>query len=96
MLQHQDNLIKMGSVISDTCLNIIIMLSLLDSYHPTLQTITAAKRANKLSGSLSKGMLPDDLIAFIIEEAQHHMINDKHMKTAESALAAHMKKGRKA
>ena len=40
-------------------------------------------------------MSPDDLIAFIIEEAQHHMINDKCMKTAESALAACMKKAEK-
>ena len=52
MLQHQDNLIKMGSVISNTCFNIIIMSSLPDLYHPALQTITAAERANKLSKSL--------------------------------------------
>ena len=95
MLQCQDNLIKMGSVISDTRFNIIIMSSLPDSYCPTLQTITAAERANKLSGSSSKGMLPDDLITFIMEEAQHHVINDKHMKTAELALVAHMKKAEK-
>ena len=37
-------------------------------------------------------MSPDDLIAFIIEEAQHQVINDKCIKTAESALTAHTKK----
>jgi hypothetical protein len=95
MLQHRDNLIKMGSVISDTRFNIIIMSSLPDSYRPTLQTITAAERANKLSGSTSKGMSPDGLIAFIIEEAQHRVINDERTKTAESALAAHTKKAGK-
>ena len=36
----------------------------------------------------------DDLITFIVEEAQHHAINDKCTKTAESALAAHSKKSR--
>ena len=82
----------MGSVIADTHFKIIIMSSLPDSYRPTLQTITAAEKATRLSGSMSKGMLPDNLIAFIIEEAQHQVINDKHTKTAESALAAHTKK----
>ena len=33
-------------------------------------------------------MLPDDLIAFIIEEAQHQVINNKCTKMAESVLAA--------
>src|SRR5882762_2129754 len=50
MLQCRDNLIKMGSVMLDTRFNIIIMSSLPDSYRPTLQTITAAERASKLSG----------------------------------------------
>ena len=81
----------MGSVIANTRFKIIIMSSLPDSYRPTLQTITMAEKATRLSGSTSKGMLPDDLIAFIIEEAQHRVINDKHTKTAESALAAHTK-----
>ena len=77
MVQQQDNLLKMGSVIADTRFKIIIMSSLPDLYHPTLQTITAAEKATRLSGSTSKGMLPNDLIAFIIEEAQHRVINDK-------------------
>ena len=67
------------------------MSSLPDSYCPTLQTITAAEKATGLSGSTSKDMSPNDLIAFIIEEAQHQVINDKCMKTAESALAARTK-----
>jgi len=37
-------------------------------------------------------MKADDLIAFIIEEAQHRVINDERTKTAESALAARAKK----
>ena len=77
MIQWRDNLIKMGSIISNTCFNIMIMSSLPNSYHPTLQTITAAEQTNKLSESTSKGMSPNDLIAFIIEEAQHQVINDK-------------------
>ena len=36
----------------------------------------------------------DDLIAFIIEEAQHRVISDECSKNAESALAAHAKKGK--
>ena len=95
MMDRRDNLIKMGSTISDTRFNIIIMSSLPDSYQPTLQTITAAERASKLSAttsSQSKQMKPDDLIEFIIEEAQHRVINDERSKNAESALAAHTKK----
>ena len=72
MTERRDNLIKMGSVMSDARFNIIIMSSLPDSYRPTLQTITAAERASKLSASSdaqSKTMKPADLIAFIIEEA---------------------------
>ena len=92
MMQHRDKLIKMGTTLSDTRFNIIIMSSLLDSYRPILQTITAAERASNLSGSKSQRMSPDDLIAFIIEEAQHRVINDERAKTAESALAARTKK----
>ena len=88
----------MGSTISDTRFNIIIMSSLPDSYWPTLQMITAAERMSKLSGgseSQSKQMKLDDLIAFIIEEAQHCVINDERSKAGESALAAHSKRARK-
>ena len=37
-------------------------------------------------------MKHDDLITFIIEEAQHCVINDECTKSAEMALAAHSKK----
>ena len=72
LILHHKNILKMGSQISDTHLNTIIMSSLPQSYHPTLQTITASERASALtSGSAPKRMKPTDLIAFLIEEAQH-------------------------
>jgi hypothetical protein len=40
-------------------------------------------------------MKADDLIPFIIKEAQHHVINEDRMKSAESALAACAKKASK-
>ena len=39
-------------------------------------------------------MKPNDLITFITEEAQHHIINDECTKNAESMLAALGKKQR--
>ena len=85
----------MGLTISDLRYNTLIMSSLLESYQPTLQTITAAERASTLLGTLSsRAMKPDNLITFIMEEAQHHIINDKRTKNAESALAALSKKQR--
>ena len=42
MLQQHENLMKIGSEISETRLN-MMMSSLLESYRPTLQTITASK-----------------------------------------------------
>ena len=87
----------MGSTISDSCYNTIIMSSLPESYRPTLQTITAAEWASTLLGtSSSRAMKPDDLITFITEEAQHCVINDERTKNAESALAAFGKKHREA
>src|ERR1700678_1134928 len=71
------------------------MSSLPASYRPTLQTITATERVNRLSGSQANAMKSDDLIAFIIEEAQHRVIIDERTKTAESALAARTKMARK-
>ena len=90
-----DNLIKMGSTLSDSQFNTIIMTSLPESYCPTLQMITAAEWASKLSGSQFQQMKLDDLIAFITEEAQHCVINNKRSKNAELALVAHAKKARK-
>ena len=92
MLQHCNNLMEIRSRMSDTKFNIIIVSSLPKFYWPTLQTITAVERANKLSGLQANAIKADDLIAFIIEEAQHQVINDNQTKTAESALAACMKK----
>ena len=43
MLQCQDNLMKIGSTMSDTHFNTIIMSSLPESYRPTLQTITTSE-----------------------------------------------------
>ena len=40
------------------------------------------------------GMKHNDLISFILEEAQHRVINDKCTKITETALAAHTKKGK--
>ena len=84
----------MESTISDARFNIILMLSLPESYRPTLQTITAAKRTSRLAGGQMLGMKHDDLISFILEEAQHRVINDERTKSAETALAAHTKKGK--
>ena len=39
----------------------------------------------------SNAMKADNLITFIIKEAQHQVINDKHTKTAKLVLAAHTK-----
>jgi hypothetical protein len=46
MMQRRDNLLKMGSDISETRFNLIVMSSLPESYRPTLQTIMAAERAS--------------------------------------------------
>ena len=43
MLQQHKNLMKIGSEISETRLNTMIMSSLLESYRPTLQTITVSE-----------------------------------------------------
>ena len=71
MLQRRDNLIKMGSSLSNTRFNTLIMSSLPDLYRPTLQTITAAERMSMLTGAWSTKMKHDDLIAFLIECHEH-------------------------
>jgi len=40
-------------------------------------------------------MKASDLIAFLIEEAQHHVINDERSKNSDHALVANGKKGGK-
>ena len=95
MGQQHDNLLKMGLTISDSHYNTIIMSSLPESYQPTLQTITAVEWASTLLGTLSsRAMKPNNLITFIMEEAQHHVINDERTKNMESALTALGKKQR--
>jgi len=93
MIQHRENLIKMGSTLSDTHFNTLIMTSLLESYRPTLQTIMAAERASALTGTSPQKMKANDLIVFLIEEAQHRVINDKRTKNPDHALVANGKKG---
>ena len=64
MLQQHENLMKMGSVISKTRLNTMTMLSLPESYRPTLQTITASEQASTLTSpgsSMQCKMKPSDL-----------------------------------
>ena len=80
MVQCQDNPVQMGSTISKTRFNTIIMSSLPKSYCPSLQTITAAERVNKLSGGQSQGMKTNDLIVFLTKEAQHWVINEQRAK----------------
>ena len=83
----------MGSEISEMRLNMIIMSSLPESYR--LQTITASKQASALTSpgsSMQHKMKPSDLIVFLIEEAQHHVINNKRMQNLDHALAAHEKR----
>ena len=92
MVQHQDNPTKMGSELSDPRFNTIIMSSLLESYCPTLQMITAAEKANALTGGSPNEMKANDLIAFLMEEAQHCIINTEQSKNSEQALAAHVKR----
>ena len=96
MMHWHDNLLKMGSTFSDSHFNTIIMSSLPESYHLSLQTITAVEHTNAVLGSTSlKRMKADDLISFFIEEAKHWVINDECTKYAESALAVHRKKPKK-
>jgi hypothetical protein len=70
----------MGSVLSDTRFSTMLMSSLPLSYRPSLQTLTVASKANKTS------ILPDNLIAFFTEEAEHRVIEDDQNNLAEAAL----------
>ena len=42
--------------------------------------------------STQRKMKPSDLIVFLIEEAQHHIINNERMQNSDQALAAHAKR----
>ena len=71
------------------------MLSLPESYRSTLQMIIASQLVGKLSKAQSKALKADNIMSFIIKEAQHRVINNDRTKYAESALAAHMKESGK-
>ena len=86
MLQCWDNLLKMGSMLSETQFNTLIMSSLPESYRLTLQTITAAKQASSLTSSSTQRMKASNLIDFLIDEASHCVINDKRAKNSDHAL----------
>ena len=95
MLQQPENLMKMGSKISKTCLNTMIMSSLPESYRPTLQTFTMSEQASALTSpgsSTQCRMKPNDLIAFLIKKAQHCVINNERTQNSDQALAAHAKR----
>ena len=53
MMHQHDNLLKMGSTISNLHFNTIVMLSLPESYCPSLQTIMAAKCTSTVLGTMS-------------------------------------------
>ena len=89
MVQRKENLIQMGSSISDTRFNAIIMASLPASYRPAKQTISAAERTSKTP------MASSDLIAFFTEEARNRYLEDQRANQAESALSAHGSKQKK-
>ena len=78
MVQCCNNLIEMGSVLSNSCYWTIIMHSLPNSYWPALQTIAVAEQASTAPGGLSSNRMKlDDLMNFFIEEAQDCIINAK-------------------
>ena len=41
---------------------------------------------------MQRKMKPSDLITFLIEEAQHHVINNERTQNSDRALAAHAKR----
>ena len=70
------------------------MTSLPQSYRSTLQTITAAEKASNLTGNMPKHMKSKDLAEFLIEEAQHCIINAERSKNSDHALVANARKGK--
>ena len=107
MLRHK-KLLEMGSSFSKQKLIMLITSSLLNSYWPTLQTLTAADRAVKLkqpstlSGVATQtvaatlaGMSPYKLMDYFLEEAEHHVIEDNQAKQTESAMQAQAKKNKR-
>ena len=76
MAKCWDNLVQMGSTISSTRFVTMIMASLPASYHSAIQTITTAEKMTSITGP-KKTMSPTDLMAFFVEKAQHHVINNE-------------------
>ena len=89
MVHRKENLIQMGSSISDTCFNAMIIASLPVSYQPVKQTISAAEHTSKTP------MSSDDLIAFFTKEAWNQYLEDQQAYQVESALSAHGSKQKK-
>ena len=89
MTKRHDNLVRMGSKISDTRFATLIMSSLPPSYCSAIQTITAAERMGAMQGTASKAkMLPDDLVNFFVEEVHHPLIDHERSKVTDSVLVA--------
>ena len=69
-MQHWENLMKMGSEVSEAHFNTMIMSSLLESYRLTLQMITVVEQASTLMGDTgfyTKKMKPNNLIPFLMD-----------------------------
>ena len=82
MTHRHDNLLKMVSTLSNSHFNTIIMLSLPESCHPSLQTITAAERTSAVLGTMSsKWMKSDDLIPFSLRRLSTESLTTNVPKT---------------
>ena len=107
MMSRYNNLMEMGSLFFEQKFITLLTSSLPNSYHPALQTLTAADRAAKLKPSsttlaapsqtvtaMLTGMSSHELMDYFIEEAEHHLIEDTQAKQTESAMHAQSKKKR--
>ena len=105
MMSRYKNLMEMGSSFSEQKFITLLTSSLLNSYHPALQTLTVADRAAKLKPSsttlaapsqtvttMLTGISSHELMDYFIEEAEHHLIKDTQAKQTESAMHAQSKK----
>jgi hypothetical protein len=82
MMKCHDNLLSMGSQLSEMRFATMIMLSLPPSYRLALQTITATLKANKTLIAV------EDLVAFFTEEVQHRLIEVECNTAADAVLFA--------
>jgi hypothetical protein len=81
MTQLREHLWVMNSPISDSRYISIIISSMLETYHPTIQTV---KTMMKVIGTQ---ILPNDLITIILQEAEYHTIKTGWAKQAEAAMS---------